>query len=177
MLKYCKIFLLYCVVLCYLGQINGYNIDLKTARNDIEKLKTYLKTKDIEDSGDTENSGVFSNVLDDWKEEGEKKLLLSQIVPIYLKMLESMKDSDVKDSITNLKQMLHTSNKDYLEKTDKKIKSLNELKKMQVSDIKFQRAAIKELLRILRDVSTLQDSPKKESKKCKRENVRRRRGC
>ncbi|KAG8577960.1 hypothetical protein GDO81_010339 [Engystomops pustulosus] len=151
MLKYCKIFLLYCVVLCYLGQINGYNIDLKTARNDIEKLKTYL--------------------------EGEKKLLLSQIVPIYLKMLESMKDSDVKDSITNLKQMLHTSNKDYLEKTDKKIKSLNELKKMQVSDIKFQRVAIKELLRILRDVSTLQDSPKKESKKCKRENVRRKRGC
>ncbi|XP_066445967.1 interferon gamma [Eleutherodactylus coqui] len=171
-MKYFKIVLLHCAVLCYIGQINGYNIDLKIARNDIENLKKYLKSKD---TNDTEDNDIFSKILDDWKEEGEKKLLLSQIVPMYLKMLESMKGAEVKDSITNLTQMLHTSHTDYLEKTEQKVKSLNELKKMQISDIKIQRAAIKELLRVLRDVSTLQ-APQK-SNKCKRENVRRRRGC
>ncbi|XP_075711122.1 interferon gamma [Rhinoderma darwinii] len=174
MMRYFKIFLLHCVVLCYIGQINGYNIDLKIARNDIENLRTYLMSKD---TGDTEDSEIFSKMLDDWKEEGEKKLLLSQIVPMYLKMLDSMKAAEVKDSITNLTQMLHTSNKDILEKTDQKVKRLIDLKKMQVSDIKIQHAAIKELLRVLRDVSTLQSPQKPGSKKCKRENIRRRRGC
>ncbi|XP_073506794.1 interferon gamma [Phyllobates terribilis] len=174
MMKYFKIFLLLWAIICYIGQINGYNIDLKVARNDIENLRKYLNAKD---TSNTEDSEVFSKLLDDWKEESEKKLLLSQIVPMYLKMLESMKSTEVKDSITNLTQMLHTSNKDYLEKSDQKMKRLNEVKQMQMSDIKIQRAAVKELLRVLRDVSTLQGQQKQDFKKCKRENVRRRRGC
>ncbi|XP_077117193.1 interferon gamma [Ranitomeya variabilis] len=174
MMKYFKIFLLLWAIICYIGQINGYNIDLKVAHNDIENLRRYLNTKD---TSDTEVSEVFSKLLDDWKEESEKKLLLSQIVPMYLKMLESIKSTEVKDSITNLTQMLHTSNKDYLEKTDQKMKRLNEVKQMQMSDIKIQRAAVKELLRVLRDVSSLQGQQKQDFKKCKRENVRRRRGC
>ncbi|KAM3926516.1 interferon gamma [Leptodactylus fuscus] len=176
MMTYFKIFLLYCAVLCYIGHINGYNIDLRTARNDIEKLRKYL-LQNSEDTSDTEDSDFFSKLLDDWKEDGDKKMVLSQIVPMYLKMLESMNSAELKDSITNLIQMLRTSNKDFLEKTDQKVKKLNELKKMQVSDIKIQRAAIKELLRVLRDVSALQVPQKTESKKCKRENVRRKRGC
>ncbi|XP_044136397.1 interferon gamma-like [Bufo gargarizans] len=176
MMTYFKIFLLHCAVLCYIGQINGYNINLKIARDDIEKLRKYLQ-QNLKDTNDTEDTDIFSKLLDDWKEEGEKKLLLSQIVPMYLKMLDSMKASEVNDSITNLTQMLYTSNKDYLEKTDQKMKRLNELKKLQMSDIKIQRAAIKELLRVLRDVSTLQGEQKPGSNKCKRENIRRRRGC
>ncbi|XP_040265521.1 interferon gamma-like [Bufo bufo] len=180
MMTYFKIFLLHCAVLCYIGQINGYNINLKIARDDIEKLRKYLQqnSKDTNDTNDTEDTAIFSKLLDDWKEESEKKLLLSQIVPMYLKMLDSMKvNGEVNDSITNLTQMLYTSNKDYLEKTDQKMKRLNELKKVQMSDIKIQRAAIKELLRVLRDVSTLQGEQKPSSNKCKRENIRRRRGC
>ncbi|XP_069813462.1 interferon gamma [Dendropsophus ebraccatus] len=176
-MKYLKLFLLHCAVLCYIGQINGYNIDLKVARNDIENLKTYLKSKDSSNSEDNVNLTKFSELLDDWKEEGERKLLLSQIVPMYLKMLESIKSTEVDDSIINLVQMLDTTYKDYLKKSDQKVKRLNELKKVQMSDIKVQRAAIKDLLRVLRDVSNLQDGQKSNSKKCKRENVRRRRGC
>ncbi|KAM4037664.1 interferon gamma [Anomaloglossus baeobatrachus] len=174
MMKYFKIFLLLDAILCYIGQINGYNIDIKIAKNDIDHLDKYLNSKD---PSDTEESDVFSKLLDDWKEESEKKLLLSQIVPMYLKMLESMKSTEVKDSITNLTQMLHTSNKDYLEKSSQKMKRLSELKHMQTSDIKTQRAAIKVLLRVLRDVSTFEMQQKQGFKKCKRENVRRRRGC
>ncbi|XP_056425355.1 interferon gamma isoform X2 [Hyla sarda] len=130
----------------------------------------------LKDPSDIEENEMFSELLDDWKEEGEKKLLLSQIIPMYLKMLGSIKSTEVKDSITNLTQMLHTSHKDYLEKTEQKVKRLNELKKVPITDIKVQRAAIKELLRVLRDASSL-GGQKSNSKKCKRENVRRRRGC
>ncbi|XP_063786559.1 interferon gamma-like [Pseudophryne corroboree] len=177
MIKYFKMFLLYCTILCYIRQVNGYNIDLMTARKDIENLRKYLVSmnKNTKDSSDTDDTVLFSKLLDSWTEDGEKKLLLSQIVPMYLKMLDSMKSTELKDSITNLTQMLNSSYDDFMKQSDQKLKGLNEVKKIQLSDIKNQRAAIKELLRILRDISIM--SQRKEKPKCKRENTRRRRGC
>ncbi|XP_075061435.1 interferon gamma [Mixophyes fleayi] len=172
MMKYVKMFLLHCTILCYLGQINGYNIDLPKASKDIDSLRKYLNSKD---STNTEHKVLFLKLLDSWKEEGEKKLLLSQIVPMYLKMFDSMKITELKDSITNLTQMLRSSYEDVMKQSDQKMKGLNELKKIQMSDATNQRAAIKELFHVLQGVHDL--SQRSEKTKCKRENTRRRRGC
>ncbi|XP_072254829.1 interferon gamma [Pyxicephalus adspersus] len=180
-MKYFKMLLFYSAFLYYIGQVIGYNIDLKSAHDNIERLRRYLNDKDQSNTDDTDQK--FAKLLDSFKEEGEKKLLFSQIVPMYLKMLNSVevaevKDNNkVKDSITNLSQMLHHSNEDFLKQTSEKLKSLFELKEMKVTDVKVQRSAIKELLRILRDIFDLQHQRKPDPQKCKRESRRRRRGC
>ncbi|XP_068128855.1 interferon gamma [Hyperolius riggenbachi] len=172
MMCYFKMLLFHFALFCYLGQVISYSIDIQKARNEISKVKDYLNDKDKSETDDTD--GMFEKVLVDFKEEPEKKFLLSQVVPLYMKMLDSINDSVVKDSITDLSQML-VSNEDLLNKSDEKLKALYDLKKLKMTDVKVQRSAIKHLLRILHIFSSLEKKPN--HVKCKREKVRRRRGC
>ncbi|XP_077329167.1 interferon gamma [Lithobates pipiens] len=177
-MRHFKMLLLCSTLLYCIGQVIGRNIDLNKAANDIEKLRKFLNSQDKSNTDDTDQ--IFAKVLDSFKEEGEKKLLLSQIVPMYMKMLTSIKATEVKDSITNLSQMLYQSNDDYLKPTEDKLKLLMKLKEMLVSDIKVQRSAMKNLLRIYRctyDIFESQHSKESNTQKCKRESIRRKRGC
>ncbi|KAM8973177.1 interferon gamma [Pelodytes ibericus] len=172
-MKYSTVLLFPIVVLNYFGQITGFSIDLRAAHKNIEGLRKYYNALDHDDNGD---GVIFTPLLESWKEEGEKELLLSQIVPMYLKMLDSIKIANLQDDIKSIKNMLYVPNDELLKKSDQKLKGLNELKKIKMTDLKIQHTAIKELFPVLQAVSILEKSKHSTNKKQKREFQRRRRG-
>ncbi|XP_053319645.1 interferon gamma [Spea bombifrons] len=171
-MKHSVLLLLPCIVSYCIGQINGYSIDLKEAHDSTERLREYFNSMDQDDK---EYGVVFLELLNTWKEEGEKKLLLSQIVPMYLKMLESIKTTELQDVIKSIRNMLRGPN-ELLKQSEKKLKSLHELKTVKLTDTKVQHAAIKELFFVLRELSHLEKPQNVVPKKMKRTSLRRRRG-
>ncbi|XP_075455059.1 interferon gamma [Ascaphus truei] len=172
-MKHIKILVFHCVIIYCFGQTSGYTIDLAEAHKDIESLRKYFNSIDHKDAGE---NIVFRKFLDIWKEEGEKKLLLSQIVPMYLKMFDNIKNIELQKNINNIKMMLHTSNDDLLKQSDQKLKDLSELKKIQMTDSTTQHIAIKELFQILQEISKLEKLKNHSDKKTKRSDRRKRRG-
>ncbi|OCT87490.1 interferon gamma [Xenopus laevis] len=163
------------VIIYFVGHISGFSVNLKDASIATEEMRKHFKSIDHE--GDN-NGLVFQKFFDSWKEEGEKKILLSQIVPVYLKIIDAiskmnLKNEELQPSIRNLKMMLNTIYDDLLKQTDLKLRGLNGLKTIQVEDVKTQHAAIKELFMVLRELSVMEDTKNQEVKKQKRDFQRK----
>ncbi|XP_002938555.1 interferon gamma [Xenopus tropicalis] len=143
------------VIIYWVGHIHGSSVNIREASTATEELRKHFNK--INQDDDDSTGLIFLKLFDSWKEEGEKKILLSQIVPVYLKMLDAIpKIPELQASIKNLKMMLHTSFEDLLKQSDQKLRGLHELKKIQVGDVKTQHAAIKELFMILRELSVME---------------------
>uniref|UniRef100_A0A8C9FTG0 Interferon gamma n=1 Tax=Pavo cristatus TaxID=9049 RepID=A0A8C9FTG0_PAVCR len=102
------------------------------------------------------------------QQRNEKRIILSQVVSMYLEMFENTDKS--KPHIKHIAEELYTLKKD-LPDGVKKVKDIMDLAKLQMNDLRIQRKAANELFSVLQK---LVDPP---SSKRKRSQSQRRCNC
>ncbi|NP_001273831.1 interferon gamma precursor [Pelodiscus sinensis] len=153
----------------YFGCVFGQSL-LTQIEDDIEKLKADFNSNqsDVADGG-----SIFTERLKSWTEITEKKIILSQIVSLYLKMF-SVVPTNGKHHIVNINNALHTLNNN-LTDSFKKVKDLMELSQLQMNDSKIQRKAVNELFPTLQKL--LQDHPATHNKRKRSQSQKRKCRC
>ncbi|NXO51909.1 IFNG protein, partial [Aramus guarauna] len=131
------------VVMIYFGRF-GNSLILAQLQNDIDQLKADFNSShsDVADGGP-----IFTEKLINWTERNEKRIILSQIVSMYLEILQNADKS--KAHVRHISEELSTL-KDSLPDGLKKMKDLMDLTKLQMSDLKIQRKAVNELFSVLK---------------------------
>ncbi|CAH2277836.1 interferon gamma [Pelobates cultripes] len=169
------VFIFHMLFALYLnGQISGYSVDIPEARQNVQELRDYYKSLHLDDKSD---GSIFTSLLESWKGEEEKKLLLSQVVPMYLKMFDSIEVPKLQKSIKILKHMLSVSNEEVLKQSREKLKLLMELSDIKITDTNIQQRAIRELFPVLQAISRLgKNNHYEDTRKRRQELARRRRG-
>ncbi|NXR85618.1 IFNG protein, partial [Hypocryptadius cinnamomeus] len=142
------------VIMISFGHVEN-RLNLLQLQNDIDKLKADFNSShsDVADGGP-----IFTERLSSWTERNEKRIILSQIISMYLKMLENTDKS--KAHVRNIAEELHTL-KDSLSDGSKKIEDLKDLTKLQMSDLKVQRKAVNELFSVLQKLGDTSSSRKR----------------
>ncbi|NXQ15806.1 IFNG protein, partial [Peucedramus taeniatus] len=142
------------VIMISFGHVEN-SLNLLQLQNDIDKLKADFNSShsDVADGGP-----IFTERLSSWTERNEKRIILSQIISMYLKMLENTDRS--KTHVRNIAEELHTL-KDSLSDGSKKIEDLKDLTKLQMSDLKVQRKAVNELFSVLQKLGDTSSSHKR----------------
>ncbi|XP_069705865.1 interferon gamma [Phaenicophaeus curvirostris] len=159
----CSLFVL-SVIMIYFGHF-GNSLILAQLQNDIDQLKADFNSShsDVADGGP-----VFTDKLINWTERNEKRIILSQIVSMYLEMLENTDKS--KAHIRHISEELYTL-KNSLPDGLKKMKDLMDLSKLQMTDLKIQRKAVNELFSVLQKLVETPASLKRKrsqfQRKCK----------
>ncbi|NWY74616.1 IFNG protein, partial [Erithacus rubecula] len=148
-----SLFVLSVIVISF-GHIES-RLNLLQLQNDIDKLKADFNSShsDVADGGP-----IFTEKLSSWTERNEKRIILSQIVSMYLKMLENTDRS--KAHVRNIAEELHTL-KESLSDGSKKIEDLKDLTKLQMGDLKIQRKAVNELFSVLQKLGDTSSSHKR----------------
>ncbi|RLW06477.1 hypothetical protein DV515_00004488 [Chloebia gouldiae] len=142
------------VVMISFGHVEN-RLNLLQLQNDIDKLKADFNSShsDVADGGP-----IFTERLSSWTERNEKRIILSQIISMYLKMLENTDKS--KAHVRNIAEELITL-KESLSDGSKKIEDLKDLTKLQMSDLKVQRKAVNELFSVLQKLGDTSSSYKR----------------
>ncbi|NXY42516.1 IFNG protein, partial [Ceuthmochares aereus] len=152
------------VIMIYFGRF-GNSLILAQLQNDIDQLKADFNSShsDVADGGP-----IFTDKLTNWTERNEKRIILSQIVSMYLAMLENTDKS--KAHIRHISEELYTL-KNSLPDGSKKMTDLMNLSKLQMTDLKIQRKAANELLSVLQKLVETPASLKRKrsqfQRKCK----------
>ncbi|KFV19241.1 Interferon gamma [Tauraco erythrolophus] len=142
------------VIMIYFGRF-GNGLMLAQLQNDIDQLKADFNSShsDVADGGP-----IFTDKLINWTERNEKRIILSQIVSMYLEMLKTTDKR--KAHVRHISEELSTLKKD-LPDGLKKMKDLMDLTKVQMSDLKVQRKAVNELFSVLQKLVEAPTSLKK----------------
>ncbi|NWT67603.1 IFNG protein, partial [Prunella himalayana] len=142
------------VIMISFGHVEN-TLNLLQLQNDIDKLKADFNSShsDVADGGP-----IFTERLSSWTERNEKRIILSQIISMYLKMLENTDRS--KSHVRNIAEELYTL-KESLSDGSKKIEDLKDLTKLQMSDLKVQRKAVNELFSVLQKLGDTSSSHKR----------------
>ncbi|KAL2309710.1 hypothetical protein Nmel_005930 [Mimus melanotis] len=142
------------VIMISFGHVEN-RLNLLQLQNDIDKLKADFNSShsDVADGGP-----IFTEKLSSWTERNEKRIILSQIISMYLKMLENTDKS--KAHVRNITEELHTL-KESLSDGSKKMEDLKDLTKLQMSDLKIQRKAVNELFSVLQKLGDTSSSHKR----------------
>ncbi|XP_035201127.1 interferon gamma [Oxyura jamaicensis] len=151
------------VIAIYFG-CSGSALFLSQLQHDIDKLKADFNASN---SDVADGNPVFIEKLKNWTERNEKKIILSQIVTLYLEMLKKTDMS--KPHIKNLSEQLNTL-RDTLSDDYKKFKDLVDLSNLQLTGLKIQRKAVSELFSVLQkllETSTLKRKRSQSSKRCR----------
>ncbi|KFV47107.1 interferon gamma [Gavia stellata] len=152
------------VIMIYFGRFGNSSI-LTELQHDIDQLKADFNSShsDVADGGP-----IFTEKLINWTERNEKRIILSQIVSMYLKMFENTDKS--KAHIRHISEELWTL-KNSLPDGVKKMKDLMDLANLQMSDLKIQRKAVNELFSVLQKLVETSTSLKRKrsqsQRKCK----------
>ncbi|KAM4672149.1 interferon gamma [Amazona ochrocephala] len=130
------------VIMIYFGRFGNSSI-LAHLQNDIDQLKADFNAShsDVADDGP-----IFTKKLMNWTERNEKRIILSQIVSMYLEMLDKTDKS--KAHIRHISEELYTL-RNSLPDGLKKLEDLKDLAKLQMTDLKIQRKAAHELFSVL----------------------------
>ncbi|NXF35224.1 IFNG protein, partial [Nyctibius bracteatus] len=149
------------VIMIYFGRF-GNSLILAQLQNDIDLLKADFNSShsDVADGGP-----IFTEKLINWTERNEKRIILSQIVSMYLEMLENTDKS--KAHVRHISEELYTL-KNSLPDGLKKVKDLMDLAKLQISDLKIQRKAVNELFSVLQKLVETSPSPKRKRSQSQR---------
>ncbi|XP_021403067.1 interferon gamma [Lonchura striata] len=142
------------VIMISFGHVEN-RLNLLQLQNDIDKLKADFNSShsDVADGGP-----IFTERLSSWTERNEKRIILSQIVSMYLKMFENTDSS--KAHVRNIAEELSTL-KESLSDGSKKIEDLKDLINLQMSDLKVQRKAVNELFSVLQKLGDTSSSYKR----------------
>ncbi|NXQ81793.1 IFNG protein, partial [Nyctibius grandis] len=149
------------VIMIYFGRF-GNSLILAQLQNDIDLLKADFNSShsDVADGGP-----IFTEKLINWTERNEKRIILSQIVSMYLEMLENTDKS--KAHVRHISEELYTL-KNSLPDGLKKVKDLTDLAKLQMSDLKIQRKAVNELFSVLQKLVEISPSSKRKRSQSQR---------
>ncbi|NXB74504.1 IFNG protein, partial [Donacobius atricapilla] len=149
------------VIMISFGHVEN-RLNLLQLQNDIDKLKADFNSShsDVADGGP-----IFTERLSDWTERNERRIILSQIISMYLKMLENTDRS--KAHVRNITEELH-SLKESLSDGSKKIEDLKDLTELQMSDLKIQRKAVNELFIVLQKLGDISSSHKRKRRQFQR---------
>nr|ABS29000.1 interferon-gamma [Rhinoceros unicornis] len=115
---------------------------------EIENLKEYFNASnpDVGDGG-----SLFLDILKNWKEESDKKIIQSQIVSFYFKLFENLKDNQViQKSMDTIKEDLFVK---FFNSSTSKLDDFKKLIQIPVDDLQVQRKAISELIKVMNDLS------------------------
>ncbi|XP_037371154.1 interferon gamma [Talpa occidentalis] len=120
---------------------------------EIDNLKDYFNasTSDVPDG-----RYLFRDILKNWKEDSDKKIIQSQIVSFYFKLFNNYKDNQIiQTSMENIKanmvsMFFNSTNRS----SDSKREDFEKLMDIQVNDLKVQRKAISELQSVMSDLSS-----------------------
>ncbi|NWR57715.1 IFNG protein, partial [Bucorvus abyssinicus] len=152
------------VIMIYFGRF-GNSFKLATLQDDIDQLKADFNAS-LSDVGD--GGPIFTDKLINWTEKNEKGIILSQILTMYLKILENADKS--KKHVRNISEELTALKKEHSDGS-KKMEDLMYLAKLQTSDLKIQRKAVHEMFSVLQKlVETTASQKRKRSqfqKRCK----------
>ncbi|NWT46901.1 IFNG protein, partial [Rissa tridactyla] len=142
------------VVMIYFGRF-GNSSFLAQLQNDIDQLKADFNSShsDVADGGP-----IFTEKLSNWTERNEKRIILSQIISMYLEMFENIDKS--KAHVRHIAEELHTL-KNSLPDSSKKVKDLMDIAKLQMTDLKIQRKAVNELFIVLQKLVETSTSHKR----------------
>ncbi|XP_030070687.1 uncharacterized protein LOC115477759 [Microcaecilia unicolor] len=165
-------------MLCF-GSYSTYNIDLVKLNEDVVSLKQHFDSSDSLASAEDNEGPVFIRLLKSWTEESDRRLLLSQIVSLYLEMFQKdlWKNSSVEGNIESLRVVLTQVKKDVLQASSERVKTLLDLQKLKMNDTRIQRKAILDLFCVLQELKAI--SSKQSLSTCvrrKRNKERKRRG-
>ncbi|NWX40365.1 IFNG protein, partial [Steatornis caripensis] len=151
------------VIITYFGRF-GNSLILAQIQNEIDQLKADFNSShsDVADGGP-----IFTDKLINWTERNEKRIILSQIVSMYLEILKNTDKS--KAHVRRISEELYTL-KSELPDGLKKMKDLMDLAKLQMSDLKIQRKAVNELFSVLQKLVETPTS-------LKRKRSQSQRGC
>ncbi|KFO12186.1 interferon gamma [Grus americana] len=149
------------VIMIYFGRF-GNSLILAQLQNDIDQLKADFNSShsDVADGGP-----IFTEKLINWTERNEKRIILSQIVSMYLEILQNADKS--KAHVRHISEELSTL-KDSLPDGLKKMKDLMDLTKLQMSDLKIQRKAVNELFSVLKKLLETSTSLKRKRSQSQR---------
>ncbi|KAF1454841.1 IFNG protein, partial [Pygoscelis papua] len=149
------------VIMIYFGRF-GNSLILAQLQNDIDQLKADFNSShsDVADGGP-----IFTEKLINWTESNEKRIILSQIVSMYLEMLQNTDKS--KAHVRHISEELYTLKKS-LPDGLKKVKDLMDLSKLQMTDLKIQRKAVNELFSVLQKLVETSTSPKRKRSQSQR---------
>ncbi|XP_063011995.1 interferon gamma [Melospiza melodia melodia] len=142
------------IIMISFGHVEN-RLNLLQLQNDIDKLKADFNSShsDVADGGP-----IFTERLKSWTERNEKEIILSQIISMYLEMLESTDRS--KDHVRNITEELYTLKKS-LSDGSKKMEDLKDLTKLRMNDLKVQRKAVNELFSVLQKLGDTTSSHKR----------------
>ncbi|XP_004676576.1 PREDICTED: interferon gamma [Condylura cristata] len=114
----------------------------------IENLKEYFNASS---SDVADGKPLFLEILKNWKEESDKKIIQSQIMSFYFKLFDNYKDNQIiQRSIDNIKEDMAIK---FFNSSDSKKEDFKTLIKIQVNDMNVQRKAISELFKVISDLS------------------------
>ncbi|NXI39375.1 IFNG protein, partial [Galbula dea] len=153
------------VIMIYFGHF-GNSFNIVQLQDDIDKLQADFNSShsDVADGGP-----IFTDKLVNWTERNEKRIILSQILSLYLEMFKNSDKS--KAHIRHISEELCTL-KNNLSDGLNKMKNLKDLAKLQMSDLKIQRKAVHELFSVLQKLVETPTSSKR-----KRSQFQRRHKC
>ncbi|XP_036614648.1 interferon gamma-like [Trichosurus vulpecula] len=121
-----------------------------TLREDLTTLMTYFNENVSSDI--VENGTLFVNIMNRWKEDGDKTIIMSQIVRVYFKIFEVLKDNTIiNKSLKNIKEVMIM--KLFPNNTASKVHDFEAVINTKVNDLNVQKKAIFELALIINDFS------------------------
>uniref|UniRef100_A0A8C3KHH8 Interferon gamma n=1 Tax=Calidris pygmaea TaxID=425635 RepID=A0A8C3KHH8_9CHAR len=149
------------IVMIYFGRF-GNSLILAQLQNDIDQLKADFNSShsDVADGGP-----IFTDKLANWTERNEKRIILSQIVSMYLEMLNNTDKS--KAHVRHISEELYTL-KNSIGDGSKKVEDMMYLAKLQMSDLKIQRKAVNELFNVLHKLLETPTSTKRKRSQSQR---------
>ncbi|XP_053112019.1 interferon gamma isoform X2 [Hemicordylus capensis] len=126
-------------------------------------------TENTSQSDVAEGGSIFIHILDSkhWAQVEEKKILLAQLISMYLKMLTDISKTRTAKHIRDIVGALEDYEIKFSESL-KKANDLMELVKLPMNDVKIQRKAVKELYHVLLEVH--KEENKERRKRSRRHN-------
>ncbi|NXG07495.1 IFNG protein, partial [Sakesphorus luctuosus] len=140
------------IIMIYFGRVEN-KLNLLQLQDDIDKLKADFNSSH---SDVADGRPIFTERLSNWTERNEKRIILSQIVSMYLKILENTDKS--KAHVRNISEELYTL-KASLSDGSKKMEDLKNLTELKMNDLKIQRKAVNELFSVLQKLGDTTSSP------------------
>ncbi|KAM4881096.1 interferon gamma [Thomomys bottae] len=128
---------------------------------EIDNLKNYFNatSSDVADG-----KPLFTDILKNWKEESDKRVIQSQIISFYFKLFDNLKDNQIiQHSMDIIREEFFIR---FFNSSSSKLSDFINVTQLPVNDVQVQRKAMSELTKVIHDLS-----PKSTLKKQKRSRL------
>ncbi|XP_012875947.1 PREDICTED: interferon gamma [Dipodomys ordii] len=152
----CALVLLLCIVL---DSSSCYDQDI--IFREIDSLKDYFNASG---SYVADKKPLFKDIWKNWKEESDKKVILSQIISFYFKIFDNLKDNQIiQKSMDTIKEELFIR---FFNSSTNKLNDFKNVIQLPVNDVQIQRKAMSELTRLMTDLLPRSTQRKRKRSRC-----------